>query len=92
MNTSTIAIKYVSFPFVVLAKSAKVIPIILMGAIRGVYNPSRQQYFIAVFISLGLFIFNFFKVSINRIILIQKIISQKKSRETNLTLTRKIFQ
>lgn len=63
MNTSTIAIKYVSFPFVVLAKSAKVIPIILMGAIRGVYNPSRQQYFIAVFISLGLFIFNFFKGS-----------------------------
>lgn len=63
MNASTLALKFVSFPFVVLAKSAKVIPIILMGAIRGVYNPTKKQYFIAFFISFGLFIFNFYKVS-----------------------------
>lgn len=63
MNASTVALKYVSFPFVVLAKSAKVIPVILMGALRGVYKPTVKQYFIAVFISLGLFIFNFYKPS-----------------------------
>jgi len=63
MNSSTVALKYVSFPFVVLAKSAKVIPVIMMGALRGVYKPTTKQYFIAVFISLGLFIFNFYKPS-----------------------------
>lgn len=63
MNASTFALKFVSFPFVVLAKSAKVIPIILMGALRGVYNPTTKQYGIAIFISLGLFIFNFYKPS-----------------------------
>jgi hypothetical protein len=61
MNSSVFAMKYVSFPFVVLAKSAKVIPVILVGALRGVYKPSMKQYCIAFFISLGLFVFNFFK-------------------------------
>ena len=42
MNASTFALKYVTYPFVVLAKSAKVIPIILMGALRGVYNPTKK--------------------------------------------------
>ena len=42
MNGSTVALKYVSFPFVVLAKSAKVIPVILMGALRGVYKPTGK--------------------------------------------------
>lgn len=42
MNSSTFAMKYVSFPFVVLAKSAKVIPVILIGALRGQYNPTAK--------------------------------------------------
>lgn len=63
MNSSVFAMKYVSFPFVVLAKSAKVIPVILVGACRGVYKPTTKQYCIAFFISLGLFTFNFFKPS-----------------------------
>lgn len=63
MNSSNVALKYVSFPFVVLAKSAKVIPVILIGACRGVYKPDFKQYCIAFLISIGLFIFNFYKVS-----------------------------
>lgn len=42
MNSSNVALKYVSFPFVVLAKSAKVIPVILIGALRGVYKPDLK--------------------------------------------------
>lgn len=63
MNSSNVALKFVSYPFVVLAKSAKVIPVILIGAIRGVYKPSFKQYCIAFLISIGLFIFNFYKGS-----------------------------
>ena len=69
MNSSNVALKYVSFPFVVLAKSAKVIPVILIGACRGVYKPDFKQYCIAFFISIGLFIFNFYKVSGNILLL-----------------------
>lgn len=54
--------KRVSFPFVVLAKSAKVIPVILVGKLRGVYNPTTKQYLIAFFISVGLIIFNLNKI------------------------------
>jgi len=35
------AMSLVSYPFVVLAKSAKVIPVILVGTLRGVYTPTR---------------------------------------------------
>ena len=63
MNCSNYAMRGISFPFVVLSKSAKVIPVILVGKLRGVYNPSRQQYMIALFITLGLVIFNVDKVS-----------------------------
>lgn len=63
MNSSNVALKFVSYPFVVLAKSAKVIPVILIGACRGVYKPTVKQYCIAFLISIGLFIFNFYKGS-----------------------------
>lgn len=39
MNCSSYAMKSVSYPFVVLSKSAKVIPVILIGTLRGVYTP-----------------------------------------------------
>lgn len=39
MNCSSFAMKSVSYPFVVLSKSAKVIPVILVGTLRGVYSP-----------------------------------------------------
>jgi len=67
MNSSNVALKYVSFPFVVLAKSAKVIPVILIGACRGVYKPDFKQYCIAFLISIGLFIFNFYKGSSKKV-------------------------
>jgi hypothetical protein len=62
MNCSSYAMKRVSFPFVVLSKSAKVIPVIMVGALRGVYTPTLKQYLIAFFISVGLVIFNINKV------------------------------
>lgn len=63
MYCSNYAIKFVSFPLVALSKSAKVIPVLFIGALRGTYQPDVKQYCIAIFISLGLFIFNFYKVS-----------------------------
>jgi len=63
MNCSSYALKNVSFPFVVLSKSAKVIPVILIGSIRGVYTPNARQFLIAFFITFGLVIFNINKVS-----------------------------
>lgn len=62
MNCSSYAMKSVSYPFVVLSKSAKVIPVILIGALRGVYKPKPKQYVIAFFITFGLIIFNINKV------------------------------
>jgi len=58
MNCSSYAMKGVSYPFVVLSKSAKIIPVILVGAIRGIYKPERRQYIVAFCITLGLIIFN----------------------------------
>lgn len=63
MNCSNYALKSVSYPFVVLSKSAKVIPVILIGVIRGIYKPNPKQFIIAFFITFGLVIFNINKVS-----------------------------
>jgi hypothetical protein len=65
MNFSNRAMKIVSYPFVVLCKSAKIIPVILVGTLRGVYNPSAKQFCIAFFITFGLLVFNFGKVSLS---------------------------
>ena len=42
MNFSNRAMKVVSYPFVVLCKSAKIIPVILVGTLRGVYHPTPK--------------------------------------------------
>lgn len=42
MFSSNFALKFVSFPFMVLAKSAKILPVILTGWIRGVYKLDRS--------------------------------------------------
>lgn len=42
MNFSNKAMGLVSYPFVVLSKSAKIIPVILVGTLRGVYTPSAK--------------------------------------------------
>lgn len=63
MNFSNKAMSLVSTPFVMLSKSAKVIPVIFVGTLRGVYKPTRMQFVIAIFISLGLVIFNLNKLN-----------------------------
>ena len=62
MNFSNKAMGLVSYPFVVLSKSAKVIPVILVGALRRVYKPDTKQYLVAIFISSGLVLFNLGKL------------------------------
>ena len=39
MNFSNKAMSLASPPFVILAKSSKVIPVIIVGKLRGVYDP-----------------------------------------------------
>jgi len=58
MNFSNRAMGFVSYPFVVLAKSAKIIPVIIIGTLRGVYTPSTKQFAVAFFITGGLILFN----------------------------------
>jgi len=40
--SSNYSLKYVNYPFMVLAKSAKVVPIALVGALRGTYKLQTQ--------------------------------------------------
>jgi UDP-galactose transporter B1 len=62
MYCSNFALKFVNYPFMVLAKSAKILPVILTGWLTGVYKLSMGQVGIAITISAGLVIFNFAKV------------------------------
>ena len=68
MNFSNQAMSLVSYPFVTLSKCAKVIPVIMVGALRGVYKPKNKQYFVAFFITIGLIIFNYSSVSVSIIL------------------------
>ena len=61
MNFSNRAMKVVSYPFVLLCKSAKIVPVILVGTVRGVYHPTPKQFVIAFAITIGLLIFNYKK-------------------------------
>lgn len=58
MYCSNFALKFVNYPFMALAKSAKILPVILTGWLTGVYKLQRSQVFIAIAISAGLLIFN----------------------------------
>ena len=51
------ALKYVSFPVQVLAKAAKVIPVMLMGKVVSRQTYSLLEYITAGMISIGLFMF-----------------------------------
>jgi UDP-galactose transporter B1 len=67
MYCSNFALKYVSYPFVVLAKSAKILPVCLTGWLIGVYKLTWTQTVLFVVISTGLVIFNFSKVKSSHI-------------------------
>jgi len=51
------ALKYISFPVQVLAKAAKVIPVMLMGRVVSRQTYSLLEYITAAMISIGLFMF-----------------------------------
>lgn len=63
MYCSNYALKFVNYPFVVLSKSAKIMPVIIMGAIRKVYKLEPIQYLLATTISAGLILFNSHKLT-----------------------------
>jgi hypothetical protein len=63
MFCSNYSIKFVNYPFMVLAKSAKVLPVVLTGWLLSVYKISMVQVLIAVTITAGLVIFNISKVN-----------------------------
>mmetsp|Transcript_4520 Transcript_4520/g.5607 ORF Transcript_4520/g.5607 Transcript_4520/m.5607 type:complete len:230 (-) Transcript_4520:238-927(-) len=58
MYCSNFALKFVSYPFMALAKSAKILPVILTGWLTGVYQLQKSQVLIALTISAGLVLFN----------------------------------
>lgn len=62
MYCSNFALKYVNYPFMVLAKSAKIMPVVITGWLRGIYKLSYMQIGLAVTISAGLVLFNSSKV------------------------------
>lgn len=56
--TGMVAFSYLSFPFVVLLKSATIIPVLILGKIRGVYVITKTQYFLVTMMTVGLLLFN----------------------------------
>ena len=58
MYCSNFALCFVNYPFMALAKSAKILPVIFTGWITGVYKPKLSQVFMSLTISSGLIIFN----------------------------------
>lgn len=58
MYCSNIALKFVNYPFVVLSKSAKIMPVIIIGSIRKIYKLQSVQYILAILITIGLVLFN----------------------------------
>jgi len=63
MYCSNYALKFVNYPFVVLSKSAKIMPVIIMGSLRKVYTLHPVQYLLATLISIGLILFNSHKLT-----------------------------
>ena len=62
MICSNYSLRFVNYPFMVLAKSAKVLPVVLIGLVRGVYKFRLDQEVITLAISAGLVIFNLKKM------------------------------
>lgn len=60
--SSNFALKFVNYPFMVLAKSAKILPVVFMSVLRGVIVLKASQMVIAVAITLGLVLFNSNKI------------------------------
>lgn len=62
MYCSNFALKFVSYPFVILAKSAKILPVCFVGVLLGVYKITWVQGALFVVITSGLVVFNLAKI------------------------------
>ena len=56
---SNLALSFVNYPFMALAKSAKILPVILTGWLTGVYKLKLSQIIMAFAITFGLIIFHY---------------------------------
>lgn len=61
MSLTNYALQYVSYPTQALAKSCKILPV-LVGNLLGMKAPlSKARYFSALLVTLGILLFNFAK-------------------------------
>ena len=62
MTFSNYSLMYVDYPTATLAKSSKVLPVMLLGLIQKTYNYSTYRYVWASVMTFGLIVFNFAKL------------------------------
>ena len=62
MLASNYALEFVDYPTQALVKSSKILPVMAFGWFRGVYNHKLYKYICALFITVGLVIFNIAKL------------------------------
>ena len=62
MMSSNYALAYVDYPTQALVKSSKILPVMLMGIVRGTYNHPLYKYICATIITLGIILFNVAKL------------------------------
>jgi hypothetical protein len=59
---TTYSTKFISYPMMVIFKSAKVLPVIILGILRGVYKFSYAKLSMAICLTMGLWLFSFKKI------------------------------
>lgn len=62
MSASNYALAYVDYPTQALVKSSKILPVMAFGLVRKTYNYALYKYICAVFITVGLMVFNVAKM------------------------------
>lgn len=66
MTFSNYSLMYVDYPTAMLAKSSKVLPVMLLGLIQKTYNYATYRYVCASVLTLGLIVFNFAKLKFGK--------------------------
>ena len=63
MYSSKLALNYASQQFLALAKCINILPVILIGWLRGVHPLTRTQVIIAITITSGLLVFSLVQIA-----------------------------
>lgn len=62
LYSGNMAIQYISYPVLVVSKSAEVLPVIIIGTLGGVLQLKKSQLILAGLMTMGLLIFNMDKI------------------------------